>query len=56
MHVAAWLLDSHRQGMANSGGRHMRDDVIQRSLGIPEHKAVAMYFVDRQGREKTEDW
>lgn len=33
----------------------MQDDVIQRFVGIPGHKAVGMYFLDEQGRETTDD-
>lgn len=33
----------------------MRDDVIQRFLGIPGHRAAAIYFLDAQGHETKED-
>jgi transposase len=45
----------HLEVMARSGGKHMRDDNIQRFFGIPGYKAVAIYFLDAQGRETTED-
>lgn len=33
----------------------MRDDSIQRFLGIPGHKAVAMYFLNAEGWETSKD-
>jgi len=33
----------------------MRDDAIQRFVGIPGHRVVGVYFLDTQGRETTED-
>jgi transposase len=33
----------------------MREDVIERFLGIPGHKAVAIYFLDAESRETAED-